>query len=150
MYLKMITILVFFTCGLFAQSGTGTITESDPQAKVILDKISKTWTTYNTIKTHFILRLEVPGEDVILKNGIHFQKGDKYRIEMDDQVYQCNGELIWLYMPGVNEVQIYNADIDEQDAIFSPMDLLKVYNSGKYIYAITNEFCEEKINYQQI
>jgi outer membrane lipoprotein-sorting protein len=60
-------------------------------------------------------------------------KGDKYKLELDDQVVINNGETSWTYLPDVNEVNIdtYNPDEDE----ISPSKIYEAYKKGyKYIY----------------
>lgn len=60
-------------------------------------------------------------------------KGDKYKLELDEQVVINNGETFWTYLPDVNEVNIDNYDPDEDE--ISPSKIYEAYKKGyKYIY----------------
>jgi outer membrane lipoprotein-sorting protein len=60
-------------------------------------------------------------------------KGDKYKLELDEQVVINDGETFWTYLPDVNEVNIDNYDPDEDE--ISPSKIYEAYKKGyKYIY----------------
>lgn len=60
-------------------------------------------------------------------------KGEKYKLELDEQVVINNGETFWTYLPDVNEVNIDNYDPDEDE--ISPSKIYDAYKKGyKYIY----------------
>lgn len=59
--------------------------------------------------------------------------GDKYKLELDEQVVINNGETFWTYLPDVNEVNIDNYNPDEDE--ISPSKIYEAYKKGyKYIY----------------
>ncbi len=66
-------------------------------------------------------------------NGKITVKGEKYRLELDEQVVINDGTTFWTYLPDVNEVNIDNYDPDEDE--ISPSKIYDAYKSGyKYVY----------------
>ncbi|MCA6074005.1 LolA family protein [Fulvivirga sedimenti] len=60
-------------------------------------------------------------------------KGEKYRLELDEQVVINDGTTFWTYLPDVNEVNIDNYDPDEDE--ISPSKIYEAYKDGyKYVY----------------
>jgi outer membrane lipoprotein-sorting protein len=110
--------------------------ESDPEAKKLLNKLDRRMSSFKSAEIDFHLLIEYPGEDPITQNGILFQSGKKFRLEMEDYDILCDGILRWVYLKAENEVNIYSADSD-QDKWTNPADFLKIYESEEFIYAIT-------------
>lgn len=126
---------LLFTVGVFAQR------IADPQAKAILDKMKVRYESYATLGADFTLLLDIPGEDLITQKGQLRQDGDKFRLDLEEQAIISNGETVWLYLKNNQEVQINDAEFDEEaaDAFMSPKDLLQIYERGDMDYALTNE-----------
>lgn len=60
-------------------------------------------------------------------------KGEKYLLELEEQVILNNGVTVWTYLPDVNEVNIDNNNPDEEE--ISPSKIYDAYKDGyKYIY----------------
>jgi outer membrane lipoprotein-sorting protein len=60
-------------------------------------------------------------------------KGNKYRVELADQIVVSNGATIWNYVPSIQEVQIYKEkplSADRELTSFSPIELLHLYKQG--------------------
>lgn len=138
--LKSIYILLF---GLIASAGfsqtLSSTDENDPAAKKILDKLKAEYDTYNSMEVNFELVLELPQQEAEVQNGLVIQQGDNYKLELDDRAIYSNGQYVWLHIKKNNEVQINDADGDEEANMMSPKDMLQLYESGKFVYAITAE-----------
>lgn len=115
---------------------------SDPKAKVILDRIRKQYDAYTAIEATFTLTIEVPEQARQTQKGKIIQQGKKYYLELPDQLIYCDGATVWYYLKNNNEVQINNADDDNQEAILTPKDLLKFYQRNDYLYALAGEATE--------
>jgi outer membrane lipoprotein carrier protein len=127
-----------------------TAADNDPQAKAILEKVRTKYEGYKTIQADFSLTIELPEEPVETQKGKMYQEGDKYRLEMDAQDVVSDGESIWLYLKNNKEVQINNVEEEEAGAMMSPSQLLKIYDSKDFAYALVNEIAEGKKVIQQI
>ena len=114
---------------------------ADPQAKALLDKMKVRYESYETLGADFTLLLDIPGEDLITQKGKLKQQGDKFRLDLEEQAIISNGETVWLYLKNNQEVQINDAEFDEEaaDEFMSPQDILKIYERGDMDYALTNE-----------
>ncbi|MCB0703764.1 MAG: outer membrane lipoprotein carrier protein LolA [Saprospiraceae bacterium] len=124
--------------------------DSDPAATAILKKVKATYESYSSVEADFSLQIEFPEEPVEIMKGKLFQKGDKYRIDMETQSIICDGTTVWLFLANNKEVQINNADFGEDSGILSPADLLRAYESGEYVYVLSNESMEDGVAVQQI
>jgi len=138
--LKYLNILLFSLVVTFGFSQTMTSAEeSDPAAKKILDKLKAEYDTYKSMEVNFELVLELPQQEAEIQNGIVIQQGVNYKLELDDRAIYSNGEYVWLHIKKNNEVQINDAEMDEEANMMSPKDMLQLYQSGEFVYAITSE-----------
>ena len=145
-------LLVSISFSAFAQTRDAytKAEESDPQAKAILEKLSAKYDTYKTLEVKFSIDIQIPEQDnLLIQKGTLAQSGDKYRVDMKDQSFICDGQSLWFHQPAMNEVQINDAAEMEED-LLSPKDLMKIYEKKDYVYALVNQFVEKGIPIQQI
>ncbi|MBN8681404.1 MAG: outer membrane lipoprotein carrier protein LolA [Chitinophagales bacterium] len=117
--------------------------KNDPEAQKVLDKVRKKYETWKTIEVGFSLSIEVPGQAKTTEKGTVAQSGDKFRLEMKDQTIVSDGKTTWVYVRKNNEVQITDAEPGgENGAFLTPRDLLRRYQKGDFLYAITDKVTE--------
>ncbi len=127
----------------FAQSPTAPPEKSDPQAKKVLDKIRKKYDAYKTLEAAFSLTIEMPQQPKEVQKGSIGQEGDKFRLEMDQQVIVNDSKTTWVYLKKNNEVQINTSQKGGGDDTFlTPKELLSRYQKGDFIYAIVDKITE--------
>lgn len=138
--LKYLNILIFSLAATIGFSQTmSSADESDPAAKKILDKLKAEYDTYNSMEVNFELVLELPQQEAEVQDGIVIQQGGNYKLELDDRAIYSNGEYVWVHIKKNNEVQINDAEMDEEANMMSPKDMLQLYESGDFVYMITAE-----------
>ncbi|MEM6317020.1 MAG: outer membrane lipoprotein carrier protein LolA [Bacteroidota bacterium] len=144
-----VAIAFLFTTTSFAQ---GNVEQSDPAAKVILEKLRKKYEAYQTVEADFKLTIEIPEEDQEIQTGNLAQEGEKYRLKLDNQAIYSDGKTLWLYLKSNNEVQVNNVEDfeDEEEDFLSPKDLLRIYEKEDFIYALMNDSYENGKAIQQI
>ena len=141
--------LMFCLMALFAltsasaQSPAAPPEKSDPQAKKVLDKIRKKYDAYKTLEAAFSLTIEMPQQPKEVQKGSIGQEGDKFRLEMDQQVIVNDSKTTWVYLKKNNEVQINTSQKGGGDEAFlTPKELLSRYQKGDFIYAIVDKITE--------
>lgn len=135
MYTLMISLL-------FVIVGNAAITpplNNDPAAKKILDKLKAEYDSYKSMEVNFKLVLELPQQEAEIQNGLVIQQGEMYKLDLDDRSIYCDGTSVWLHVKKNNEVQLNDADMDDEESMMSPKDMLQLYESGEFEYAITAE-----------
>ncbi len=147
--------LVFLIFGIsvvgYSQSNTMTTkSDSDPKAKVILDKLKKQFDTYRSLELNFEFQLEMPGKPIETQKGKLIQDGIKYAIVMKDQEIYADGKQTWLYLKNKKEVQISDFDDSGSDMFLSPKQMLSLYQTGDYVYSILEERKVGKTTYSDI
>ncbi|GLR17496.1 LolA family protein [Portibacter lacus] len=130
---------VLFVLLGFNMNSQSSVDIKDPQAKVILDKISKTLESYSSVEMDFELEISFPGMEAEIQTGKIIQQGDKYYVNMDMQSVYSDGTSLWLHMKNNNEVQWSNAESAAAGGFMDPSSLLNMYKTGEYAYAITGE-----------
>ena len=137
---NVINILVF---GLIAVSGFSqamlSSNDSDPAATRLLDKLKVEYDSYSSMEVDFDLLMEFPGQPAENQKGKVIQQGEMYFLELDERAIYANGEYVWMHIKKNNEVQINDADMGEEANMLSPKDMLKLYESGEFVYAIVAE-----------
>ncbi len=116
--------------------------ESDPEATAVLDELRQTFDAYDTAKYDFDIDIEIPGSAVETRAGDLVQKGEKFVFTFGDQIVYSDNESVWIHDPTINSVQIYDADFGDDGSFISPTEMLNIYKSDDYTYAIVNEYFE--------
>ena len=126
-------MILFGLTNLSAQNGS----LKDPEARKILQKLSKEYDSYTSMEVTFDLILDLPDQQPETQQGKVIQKGDKYLLDLHDQAIYCDGNFVWLHLKDNNEVQINDIDEDAEESFLTPKDMMTIYESEKYEYAIT-------------
>jgi len=144
--------LIFALISLFSwQSVTAQTEKNDPEAKKVLDKVRKKYEAYKTMEAGFALTIEVPGQPKEVQKGTVAQSGDMFRLEMNDQVIVSDTKSTWVYLKKNNEVQINNAEpMGGDNAFLTPKELLRRYEKGDFMYAVTEKTKENGQIFTQI
>ncbi len=135
------SFLSHFTLTLFAQNLPKVpVEQNDPEAKKVLDKIRKKYEGYKTFEAAFNLTIEVPGQAKDVQKGAIGQEGDKFRLDMSQQVIINDTKTTWVYLKNNNEVQVNDSEPSGSDAGFlTPKELLRRYQKGDFLYALTDK-----------
>lgn len=149
--LSFLLVMVLAVLQVAAQKAPS-VEKSDSQAKKVLDKVRKKYEGYKTVDATFSLTIELAGQPKQVQKGTISQDGDKFRLEMDDQIITSDGKSTWVYLKKNKEIQISNTDPKDmsENGFMTPKELLKRYEKGDYIYAITEKITENKVLLTQI
>ncbi|WP_428328972.1 LolA family protein [Mucilaginibacter sp.] len=121
-----------------------TFAQKDAEAKVILNKVSEKYKTYDAVKTDFDFTLDNQQAGVKeTQSGtlIARSKANKFRVTIYDaagkaavaQEIISDGKTQWTYLKKDNEVQVNNVDISGEG--LNPAQVFTIYEHGyKYIY----------------
>ena len=122
-YLSLLLILVFL---FFLSSAFVTV---DKEANRILDKVSRNYKSYKSIKAAFKIKiLNKQDKSAQTEKGTLFVKGKKFKVEMDGQDIYCDGKTMWTYLKDANEVQISTYNPKNND--INPSEIFTVYEKG--------------------
>jgi len=119
----LLLFLICFSGNSFAQS--------ESSAKTILDKVSKTYSSYKTIKADFSLvgTNKQDQSNYNEKGRVYLVPGTgKYKIEMDNQALISDGKTQWSVLIDLGEVQI--SDINPKDESITPSNIFNFYEKG--------------------
>ncbi len=134
MYLRgPILLLLFLPLSLFAQQ--------EKKAGKILEKLSTKHQKNGAIQAEFTSKMVNEKDDVNMeREGSLKMKGDKFVLDMGQQIVYSDGETRWIHLKKDNEVQIKNAQKDGEKGksgqVVHPTDLFTIWEKGyKYEYA---------------
>lgn len=122
---------------------SSTIFAQDQIAKETLERLNTTTRSYEnlTINFEFNYKWGNPDNKKAMQidesfNGILITKGDKFLLEVNNQIIINDGETQWIYLADMNEVQIINNS--PEDNMMNPNKLLATYEEDyKYTYVGT-------------
>ncbi|MBD3748724.1 MAG: outer membrane lipoprotein carrier protein LolA [Sphingobacteriales bacterium] len=110
--------------------------QNDPQAKAILNGVSKKYRSFNVVKIEFSFNLKSPQANVNeTQNGTLYVKpaSNKYKVNLDEQELISDGKVQWTYLKKDHEVQI--AAINNSTDAMNPAKIFTLYEKGfKYVY----------------
>lgn len=121
----------------------------DPEAKKILDAVSKKIESYKTLRFKFDYKIENRQNDYKESHkGYAFLEGNSYKIIIPETEIFSNGETVWTYMKETNEMTITKPDPKEK-TIFNPSQLFSLYKEG-YKYLLIGEETIDNNKYKVI
>jgi len=144
--MKNLLFLLFsisFALSASAQAAVVVPEKPDPEAKKVLDRIRKKYEGYKTLEAAFAITIEVPGQPKDVQKGTVAQVGDKFRLDMDQQVIASDGKTTWVFLKNNKEIQITDSDPNGESGFLTPRDLLRRYQKGDFLYAITDKVSEK-------
>jgi outer membrane lipoprotein-sorting protein len=115
---------------------------NDPKAKALLDKLRKRYESFKSVELNFALTIELPERPKEVQNGKLIQQGNMFQLILDKQHVFCDGRTVWMYSKPDNEVQLSDFKAGATGGLMSPQDLIKLYQSGDYIYAVNGSGAE--------
>src|SRR6056297_2954741 len=131
--MKILLSSILFVAFAFSLSA-----QHDPKAKEILDHLSEATQAHKTIKAKFTSKAVNKGSNIEEEyKGTLWQKGEKYKLNFMDATTFYNGELKWVYMPDVQEVNLFSVDSEFQSegVLDNPQQIFTIYEEGyKYRY----------------
>ncbi len=111
------------------------LAQNDGAAKSILDKASNTMSAYSNLSMDFDYVLDNKAEDVKQEmSGDVMLEGDKYVVNLFGSTQIFDGSKTYTIIPENEEVNISDADVDEENA-FTPSKFYSFYESG-YTYTM--------------
>jgi len=131
----MLLLLCISSLSLTAQNGG----LKDPEARKILENLSKEYNSYSSMEVIFDLVLDLPEQKPETQKGKVIQMGEMYILDLQDQGIYCDGNYVWLHLRDNNEVQINDIDEDAEDSFLTPRDMMTIYESEDYEYAIVGK-----------
>ena len=136
--LKILLPALFLLCTINVFSQNNKLGTSDPDAKVILDKVSATFKTYKTVTANFTLTITNAGNKVEgSKSGVIYMKGPKYRVNISGQEIYSDGANIWTYDKSANEVQL--TKFDAASNTITPQKMFTDFYDKDFLYKLNGE-----------
>lgn len=126
LYLAFISIVL---SALQVSAQTVQANVDDSKSKKILDAVSEDLKSYNSMKVDFTFTMENENENIKeTKKGTFYMMGEKYKLDMGQQMVINNGNTVWKYIKEANEVQIDNASNQNEGQEMNPYRMLTSYN----------------------
>lgn len=144
MRLFILIMFILSNTAVFGQTKTYTKkSDSDPKARVVLDKLKTTLDSYSSVEMNFTLTMEFPKQSPEVQNGLLIQSGKMFQLKMDQQEMYSDGKTSWIYFKKNKQVQVVDYDESAGGAFISPKQLLRMYEKGNYVYMIIEERVEK-------
>lgn len=133
--LFLLTGILLLSSLIFAQQ--------DPNAKVILDKLSEINKSYKNIQSDFTIEYKnIKDNSQNSSKGSITIQGEKYRLNFMGVQSFFNGKTLWSYLEEVNEVNISEPDQNEKDIFNNPQKIFTIYNRD-FKYQLIDQYNED-------
>jgi outer membrane lipoprotein-sorting protein len=131
----LITLLACITLVSTQAQPSRSAGSNDPQAKKLLDAVSKKFKSFKSVQAKFALKIEnAAGKTVGNKTGTVYMKGTRYRISVPGQDIFSDGSNVWTYDKGANEVTINK--IDPSANSITPQKLFTNFYDKDFLYKL--------------
>lgn len=130
-----IAFLSISVAGFSQNNSTG---KSDPEAKAILDKVSKKFKSYSSVQAGFNLKVEdAKGKVQGNQNGTVYMKGAKYKVIIPGKEIICDGSNTYTYDKSSNEVTI--TKVDPSANMITPQKIFTDFYDKDFLYKLNGE-----------
>jgi outer membrane lipoprotein carrier protein len=132
--MKKLSLLVGMVLAVLVGFAQG----NDPEAKKVLDAVSKKFKTFKAVQSTFTLQVEdAKGKVQGVKKGTVFMKGPKYRVSITGQEIFSDGNNVWTYDKLANEVTI--TQLDPSSTGITPQKLFTSFYDKDFLYKMNGE-----------
>ncbi len=132
--MKKISLLAVWVLSVFIGMAQG----NDPEAKKVLDAVSKKFKTFKSVQSTFTLQVEdAKGKVQGVKKGTVYMKGQKYRVSITGQEIFSDGKNVWTYDKSANEVTI--TQLDPSSTGITPQKLFTSFYDQDFLYKLNGE-----------
>ena len=138
---KIILFISFISISVF------TFAQLDPDAKIVLDKLSSVTKSHTNIQADFKVDYQNVKDNI--KNSSEGKitlQGDKYKLDFMGSIIFFDGKTQWSYLEDANEVNITEPEPDDEDIFNNPKLLFTIYEKD-FKYQLINNTTENGINY---
>jgi len=130
---------ILFICALFL-SVSGLAQEvSGEDAVKLMEELSSTMDSYESMQVDFIMHVHVPGESETKEEGYLIQQKDNFVFDLESQTIYSDGSAVWVHIKADEEVQINDPDFGEDGSLMSPGQIMRLHETEDFIYDIINE-----------
>lgn len=107
------------------------LSQNDPQADAILGEMSKVNNAYSSISASFdyTLNNQAAGVTDTREGSVALSKG-KFHLNLGDYKVNADGQVVWVTMTDLEEVQIYDYQEFKEDNDFDPSEIFSGYSKG--------------------
>ncbi|KEO73720.1 LolA family protein [Anditalea andensis] len=113
--------------------------QKDPKAKAILDAVSKKYQSLDGLKATFEYTFIHERDGINQTNtGEVAVKGDKYRLNLDDQEIYNNGKTSWTLIKSDSYKEVTISDVDTDFDELTPSNIYNLYKKG-YNYRLLGD-----------
>lgn len=103
--------------------------QSSKEADILIEKISKRYKKFKSIKADFTYTIESKAEKISEKQkGNIVIKGNKFRLDIAGQIIVCDNKTQWTYSKEINEVNIQN--YKPKEGVMRLDDIFTMYSKG--------------------
>ena len=133
--------LVFAGLSLEAQqNGYADATQSDPEAKRLLEEIRVKYDAFSTLAADFRLELAFPGQPIETQQGKLTRRGELVRFRLGNQEGIINQDAAYFILHSSKEVQINDLpEPGETTGMLTPQNLFSFYEGDRYVLALQGE-----------
>ncbi|CAH1001382.1 hypothetical protein LEM8419_02284 [Neolewinella maritima] len=130
--------LLVFTAPAYAQVQQYTAaTDSDPEAKQLLETIRQKYDAYRTLTADFRLELAFPNQPVETQRGSMSRQGELVHFKLGNQEGIINDEAAYFILHASKEVQINDLpEPGEATGMLTPQTLFSFYEGNQYVLAL--------------
>lgn len=140
--MKRFIFFILLLGGYSAYAQNNYVGKNDPEATVLLKKVTSKYKGYNSLSANVTLTVENgQGQKIASHSGKLYLKGNKYFIGMGDDASFSDGANIYNYDKDAREVQItrYNPN----DNLITPQKLFTDFYKKDFLYKLNDAAAKE-------
>jgi outer membrane lipoprotein carrier protein len=119
--------------------------QSTPEAKKILDKLSAYYDGLSQLEVSFELTIDLAEQDPEIQNGKILKSGQKFFISLGQQEFLNDGASIYSIFHPSKEIQLSAANEADETFGISPSNMFDFYKKNDFEYAVTQTKAEQKL-----
>lgn len=130
---RFFTLAFLFVAAMPAFAQNKKFSANDPDAKAILDAVSRNLRSHASYSAAFTFKAEnASGKTLETRQGTIRLKGQKYRMALNGQDFISDGSTIWTFDKSANEVTINK--FDQKGSTLTPQKLFTDFYAKDFLY----------------
>jgi len=138
-YFVCISFFIGLYLNAYSQATTyNSAKDSDKKSVAILNKLKSFYnSSTNQITSSFNLKMTFAGNKSRLEKGTIVQSGNKFNLVLNDMSIVNDGKTIWVVNKANKEIQINDNTGGSASGTFNPTDVVRLYDSKKFVSVCT-------------
>ena len=127
-HIVYLTMIIFSICPLFATAQLQAPRVYEEKGQMLVERASEKLKSFQTVQLSFVYVMENPNQGMLeTMEGTLISKGEKYHMQVGDNLFVSDGTTLWAYLDDLDEVHI--SLVEDTEGAITPTSILEEFGT---------------------